>query len=49
MSSFRGNFFKKLEEDIKIHKSYFKYYLLTFIFQKILKIKTISVFNKKNF
>ena len=49
MSSFRGNFFKKLVEDIKVHKSYFKYYLLTFIFQKLLKIKTISIFNKKNF
>jgi hypothetical protein len=49
MSSFRGNFFKKLNEDLKIHKSYFKYYVLNFIFQKFLKIKTISIFNKKNF
>jgi len=49
MSSFRGNFLKKLEEDLKIHKSYFKYYILNFIFQKLLKIKTISIFNKKNF
>jgi glycosyltransferase involved in cell wall biosynthesis len=49
MSSFRGNFFNKLNEDLKIHKSYFKYYFLNFIFQKFLKIKTISIFNKKNF
>jgi hypothetical protein len=49
MSSFRGNFFKKLNEDLKIHKSYFKYYVLNFIFQKFSKIKTISIFNKKNF
>jgi hypothetical protein len=49
MSSFRGNFFKKLNEDLKIHKSYFKYYALNFIFQKFLKINTISLFNKKNF
>jgi len=49
MSSFRGNFFKKLKEDFKIHKCYFKHYIVNFIFQKFLKIKTICISNKKNF
>jgi hypothetical protein len=49
MSSFCGNFFRKLEEDLKIHKTYFKYYILNFILQKLLKIRTISIFNKKIF
>jgi glycosyltransferase involved in cell wall biosynthesis len=49
MSSFQGNFFKKLKQDLKIHKTYFRYYIFNFIFQKILKIKTIIIFNKKNF
>jgi hypothetical protein len=49
MSSFRGNFFKKLEEDLKIHKKYFKFYIFNFIFQKLLKTKTIYITNKKTF
>ena len=49
MSSFCGNFLRKLEEDLKIHKTYFKHYIFNFILQKLLKIRTISIFNKKIF
>jgi glycosyltransferase involved in cell wall biosynthesis len=48
MSSFKGKFLKKICEDLTINKKYFKYYLLNFFIQKILKIKTF-LFYKKNF
>jgi glycosyltransferase involved in cell wall biosynthesis len=47
MSSFKGKFLKKLCEDLKINKKYFKYYFLNFFIQKILKLKTF-LFYKKN-
>ena len=40
MSSFKGKFLKKLFEDLKINRKYFKYYLVNFFIQKIIKIKT---------
>ena len=47
MSSFKGKFLKKISEDLKINKKYFKYYFLNFFIQKILKLKTF-LFYKKN-
>jgi glycosyltransferase involved in cell wall biosynthesis len=47
MSSFKGKFLKKISEDLKINKKYFKYYLLNFFFQKIIKIKTFLPYKKK--
>ena len=47
MSSFKGKFLKKICEDLKINKKYFKYYFLNFFIQKILKLKTF-LFYKKN-
>lgn len=40
MSSFKGKFLKKLFEDLKINRMYFKYYLVNFFMQKMIKIKT---------
>ena len=47
MSSFKGKFLKKICEDLTINKKYFKYYLLNFFIQKILKIKTFLFYKKK--
>ena len=40
MSSFQGKFLKKIYEDLKINKKYFKHYFLNFFIQKILKVET---------
>jgi glycosyltransferase involved in cell wall biosynthesis len=48
MSSFKGQFLKKICEDLTINRKYFKYYFLNFFIQKIVKIKTF-LFYKKNF
>jgi glycosyltransferase involved in cell wall biosynthesis len=48
MSSFQGKFLKKMYEDLKINKKYFKHYFLNFFIQKIIKIETFLLY-KKNF
>ena len=47
MSSFKGKFLKKISEDLKINKKYFKYYFLNFFIQKIIKIQTFLPYKKK--
>ena len=39
----------KILEDLSIHKKYFKNYIFNFFEQKLKKIKSISLFNKKYF
>ena len=43
ISSFKGNFLKKLNEDLKINKIYIKNYFFNFFIQKILKIRTFFI------
>ena len=39
----------KIQEDLNIHKSYFKNYFFNFFRQKLKKMNSISLFNKKYF
>jgi hypothetical protein len=39
----------KIQEDLNIHKSYFKHYIFNFFQQKLKKINSVSLFNKKVF
>jgi hypothetical protein len=39
----------KIREDLNIHKKYFKNYIFNFFEQKLKKITSISLFNKKYF
>lgn len=39
----------KIQEDLNIHKRYFKNYIFNFLEQKLKKINSISLFNKKYF
>lgn len=38
----------KLKEDLKIHKKYFKNYIFNFFVQKLKKLKSLSLFPRKN-
>ena len=48
MSSSLDYFIVKLKEDFKIHKTYFKNHILNFFAQKLKKIKSLSLFPRKN-
>jgi glycosyltransferase involved in cell wall biosynthesis len=49
MSTSLNYFIIKIQEDLNIHKKYFKSYIFNFFEQKLKKIKSISLFNKKYF
>lgn len=49
MSSSLNYSVTKIQEDLNIHKKYFKNYIFNFFKHKIKKIKSISFFNKKYF
>ena len=49
MSSSLNNFIIKIQEDLNINKKYFKNYIFNFFEQKLKKISSVSLFNKKAF
>jgi glycosyltransferase len=49
MSTSFVNIIQKLKEDAKVHKKYFKNYVLLFFFQKIGKLRSLRLFHDKYF